>query len=210
MDRGSDPARDRAGHPRAQRRHPGRWGAVVERVEHALAAAGISYQVIGSRGFFKRKEIRTALAHLRVLVNEHDEAAFARALGIRPKVGTATIAKIIAYADRNRLTLLEAASAIDVIDGVHSRQARENVRRFAYDMLRFTGQVSSRTVSSLTHEVIRMPQGVADSLGEDDDGLERRVERLDALCEAARTYESQTDEPTLRGMAGGRDARRAG
>ena len=55
-----------------------RWGTIVDRVEHALAAAGISYQVIGSRGFFKRKEIRTALAHLRLLVNPRDEAAFAQ------------------------------------------------------------------------------------------------------------------------------------
>lgn len=186
-----------------------RWGTIVDRIEHALAAAGISYQVIGSRGFFKRKEIRTALAHLRLLCNARDEAAFARALGIRPKVGTGTIAKIIAYADRNRLTLLEAASAIDLIPGVPSSQARENVSRFAYDMLAFTGQVSTRTVSSLAHEVIRMPQGVADTLSEDDD-VEQRVERLDALCDAARTYERQTDEPTLAGwladvMLAGRD-----
>lgn len=186
-----------------------RWGTIVDRVEHALAAAGISYQVIGSRGFFKREEVRTALAHLRVLMNPRDEAAFGRALGIRPKVGTATIAKIIAYADRNRLTLLEAASAIDVIDGVRSSQARENVRRFALNMLAFTGQVNTRTISSLAHEVIRMPQGVADSLRDDDDG-EQRFERLEALRDAARTYERQTDEPTLQGwladvMLAGRD-----
>jgi DNA helicase-2/ATP-dependent DNA helicase PcrA len=186
-----------------------RWGTIVDRVEHALAAAGISYQVIGSRGFFKRKEIRTALAHLRLLCNPRDEAAFARALGIRPKVGTGTIAKIIAYADRNRLTLLEAATAIDLIGGIPSSQARENVRRFAYDMLTFTGQLTARSVSSLACEVIRMPQGVADTLGEDDDA-EQRFERLDALGDAARTYERQTDEPTLAGwladvMLAGRD-----
>ncbi len=186
-----------------------RWGTIVDRVEHALAAAGISYQVIGSRGFFKRKEIRTALAHLRLLCNPRDEAAFATALGIRPKVGTGTIAKIIAYADRNRLTLLEAATAIDLIGGIPSSQARENVTRFAYDMLTFTGQLTARSVSSLAREVIRMPQGVADTLGEDDDA-EQRFERLDALGDAARTYERQTDEPTLAGwladvMLAGRD-----
>jgi DNA helicase-2/ATP-dependent DNA helicase PcrA len=76
-------------------------------------------------------------------------------------------------------------------------------------MLAFTGQVSTRTVSSLAHEVIRMPQGVADTLSEEDD-VEQRVERLDALCDAARTYERQTDEPTLAGwladvMLAGRD-----
>jgi DNA helicase-2/ATP-dependent DNA helicase PcrA len=175
-----------------------RWGTIVDRVEHALAAAGISYQVIGSRGFFRRKEIRVALAHLRLLVNPQDEAAFATALGIRPKVGTGTIAKIIVYANRNALTLIEAATAVDLVAGVPSNQARENVRSFAYDLLAFTGQVNERSVSALAHDVIRMPLGVADSLAEAEDS-EQRFGRLDALVEAARTYERQTEDPTLAG-----------
>src|ERR1019366_9906001 len=100
-----------------------RWGTIVDRVEHALAAAGISDQVIGARGFFRRKEIRVALAHLRLLVNPQDEAAFATALGIRPKVGTGTIAKIIVYANRNALTLIEATAAGDLVAGALSHAA---------------------------------------------------------------------------------------
>jgi DNA helicase-2/ATP-dependent DNA helicase PcrA len=178
-----------------------RWGAIVNRVEHALAAAGISYRVMGSGGFFKSKEIRVALAHLRLLVNSHDEAAFATALGIRPKVGTGTIAKIIVYANRNALTLIEAATAVDLVAGVPSTQARENVRSCAYDLLAFTGQVKERSVSALAHDVIRMPLGVADSLAasEESEESERRFGRLDALVEAARTYERQTEDPTLAG-----------
>jgi DNA helicase-2/ATP-dependent DNA helicase PcrA len=182
---------------------------VVDRLEHALAAAGISYQLVGSRGFFRHPEVRAALAHLRVIVNPRDEAAFVTALEVRPEIGGGTVAKIIGYAVRNRLTLLEASMAADLLPGNISSKARENVRRFALDMLAFAGQVEGRSVSDLTHDVIRMPLGVADSLASAD-RTEHRFERLEALCEAARTYERQTDEPSLAGwladvMLAGRD-----
>jgi DNA helicase-2/ATP-dependent DNA helicase PcrA len=175
----------------------GRGRKVVEGVEHALAAAGISYQLVGSHGYFKRPEVRAALAHLRLIVNPRNEEAFATALGIRPQVGDKTIAKIVAYAGRHRLSLLEASTAVDLIGGV-DKEGRENVRRFAYDMLAFRRRAREISVSELTHEVIRMPLGVADSLAREDDG-EQRFARLEALREAARTYERQTDNPTLAG-----------
>ena len=174
----------------------GRGRGVVERVEHALAAAGINYQLIGGRGYFRRSEVRAALAHLRLIVNPRNEEAFAVALGIRPRVGDATVAKIIAYAVRNNLTLLEAATAVDVIPGIRGRQAQENIRRFAYDMLAFRRAAPTMSVSELTHDVIRMPLGVAEFVAKQED-VDQRFARLDALREAARTYERQSDEPSL-------------
>ena len=174
----------------------GRGSSVVQRVEHALAAAAINYQLIGSRGYFRRSEVRAALAHLRLIVNPRNEEAFVVALGIRPRVGDATVAKIIAYAQRNNLTLLEAATAVDLIPGIRGRQAQENTRRFAYDMLAFTRAARTMSVSELTHDVIRMPLGVGESVAKQEDA-DQRFARLDALTEAARTYERQSDEPSL-------------
>jgi DNA helicase-2/ATP-dependent DNA helicase PcrA len=174
-----------------------RYGKVVERIEHALAAAGISYQLLGTQGFFSRAEIKTVLAHLRLLVNPRDEVAFARAIEIRPKVADGTIAKIIAHSEAHRLTLLEAAAGAEMITGLPSRAARENVLRFGQDMLTLAAQADARSVSSLTQEVIRMPGGPADILARTTDEQDQRMERLDALREAARTYERQHEKPTL-------------
>jgi DNA helicase-2/ATP-dependent DNA helicase PcrA len=171
---------------------------IVDRLEHALAAAKISYRLIGSQGFFRRREVKAALAHLRVIVNPRDEAAFVAALEVRPEVSGETVAKIIAYASRNRLNLLEASMAVDLIPGRISTKARINVRRFALDMLAFQREARTRSVSALTNDVVRMPNGVADWLEQSKlKGL--RFDRLEALCEAASTYERQTDEPTLAG-----------
>ena len=176
----------------------GRDTKVVQRVERALAAASISYQTVGARGFFRHKEVRTALAHLRLLVSPRNEESFVTALAIRPQVGTETIAKIAVYAARHGLTLLEAASAVDVIEGIRSATTRENVRRFAWDMFEFAARASSCSVAELTRDMIRMPQGVGDSLAKSQDA-EQRFARLEALEEVASTYERQTDDPSLAG-----------
>ena len=146
-----------------------------------------------------------------MLVNPRDEAAFAQALAIRPRVGSGTIAKIIAYANRYGLTLLEAAAAVHVIPGVKERTTREHVSAFAYDMLEFAGRLESSAVSRLAHDVIHMRMGVAESLAKRDD-VEQRMERLKALPQAARAYERQRDRPRLEewlqdAMLAGRDDR---
>ncbi len=174
-----------------------RYGKVVERVEHALAAAGISYELLGTRGFFSRPEVKTVLAHLRLVINARDEVAFAHALEIRPKVADGTIAKVIAHSEAHHLTLLEAAAAAELITGLPSREARENVLRFGRDMLALLAQADARSVSSLTQEVIRMPGGPADMVARTSDEQDQRMERLEALREAARTYERQHEKPTL-------------
>jgi DNA helicase-2/ATP-dependent DNA helicase PcrA len=168
---------------------------ILRRVEHALAAAGIPYQLVGPKGYFDHKEVRTALAHLRLLSNPRNEEAFRRALGIRPKVGEKTIARIAAYAGRHRITLLEAALAVDVISNTRSDQAQA-VRQFALDMLALKRRAATASVSEITYEVIRMPCGIAESLIDQDDG-EQQFTRLEALCEAAKAYERQAEKPSL-------------
>jgi DNA helicase-2/ATP-dependent DNA helicase PcrA len=174
-----------------------RTGKIVERIEHALAAAAISYQLLGGQGFFARREIKTVLAHLRLLANPRDEVAFARAIEIRPKVANGTIAKIIDYSEAHHLTLLETAAEADMVHGLPNREGRENVVRFGRDMLALAARTPTRSISSLTQEVIHMPGGPADALARarDEDG--QHMERLEALRDAARTYERQHDQPTL-------------
>jgi DNA helicase-2/ATP-dependent DNA helicase PcrA len=174
-----------------------RYGKVIERIEPALTAARISYQLLGTHGFFSRAEIKTVLAHLRLLINPRDEVAFARAAEIRPKVADATIAKVIAHSEAHRLTLLQAAAGAELITGLPSRAARENVLRFGHDMLALAAQADTHSVSSLTQEVIHMPGGPADMLARANDEQDQRMEHLDALREAARIYERQHDKPTL-------------
>jgi superfamily I DNA/RNA helicase len=54
-------------------------------IELALRKAQIPYKMVGGQEFFKRKEIKDAVAYLKVLVNEKDDQSFLRILNLPPR-----------------------------------------------------------------------------------------------------------------------------
>jgi len=82
-----------------------RTNAQSRAIEDALMRSGIGYRVIGGVRFYERKEIKDALAYLRLVINPHDDVSFRRVVNV-PARG---IGK----------TVLEALEALDP-DGDHS------------------------------------------------------------------------------------------
>tara|TARA_Y100000310_G_scaffold315105_1_gene365290 strand:- start:2837 stop:4714 length:1878 start_codon:yes stop_codon:yes gene_type:complete len=71
-----------------------RVNRMSEPIERALVEKGISYDVIGSRSFYDRKEIRDCLAMLKLLANPKDGIAFSRVATLVSGVGNVTVGKI--------------------------------------------------------------------------------------------------------------------
>lgn len=65
-----------------------------------LARNGIPFVITSGVKFFEQAHIRDFVAQLRVIANPFDRAAFNRLLGMLPKVGPATISKILNAADK--------------------------------------------------------------------------------------------------------------
>ena len=59
-----------------------RTNAQSRAVEDALRAAGISYVVLGGVGFYERREIKDALAYLKLILNPHDDIALRRVINV--------------------------------------------------------------------------------------------------------------------------------
>jgi DNA helicase-2/ATP-dependent DNA helicase PcrA len=79
-------------------------------LEHALRRRRIKYKIIGGFSFFERKEIKTSLSILRLLVNADDRAAFERVVGVCCKgVGVKTVDKIFVRGVTDKVPVLEAA-----------------------------------------------------------------------------------------------------
>ena len=78
-------------------------------VEELLMDAGIPYQLIGGTRFYDRREIKDALAYLRVTVNPGDTVSLRRALNTPKRgVGDGSVAKLEAWAEAHGLTLMDA------------------------------------------------------------------------------------------------------
>src|SRR5574341_2542650 len=70
-------------------------------LEDAFRRGGIPYVVVGSVRFYERKEIKDALAYLRVIVNPADDIAFRRAIQAPGRgIGRATLGRLDEVAGR--------------------------------------------------------------------------------------------------------------
>jgi DNA helicase-2/ATP-dependent DNA helicase PcrA len=88
-----------------------RTNAQSRAVEEALASRRIPYQVVGGTGFYERREIRDALAYLRVVVNPADEVSYKRIVNVpRRGVGDTTVARLDKWALDHGVTFAEAVA----------------------------------------------------------------------------------------------------
>ncbi|MDR2460972.1 MAG: ATP-dependent helicase [Deltaproteobacteria bacterium] len=81
-------------------------------LEGPLANASIPFKHINGRTFFARKEIKDALAYLRMLTNA-DDLAFLRTVRVPSRgIGSKTIARISAFAQGYKISLYEATKEL--------------------------------------------------------------------------------------------------
>lgn len=69
-------------------------------LEEAFVRAGVPHVVIGDTAFYTRKEIKDAVAYLRVLLNPRDSVSLARIINTPPrKIGPGTLEKLTTWSD---------------------------------------------------------------------------------------------------------------
>jgi DNA helicase-2/ATP-dependent DNA helicase PcrA len=92
-----------------------RTNAQSRAIEEACLRYGLRYQLVGGTRFYQRREVKDALAYLRVLRNDHDAAAFERILNVPARsIGERTVEAVRALAaDRggDRWAAIRAAAA---------------------------------------------------------------------------------------------------
>src|SRR5919198_1738550 len=59
-----------------------RTNAQSRTIEDALMREGISYKVVGGVRFYERKEIKDALAYMRLIINPHDDVSLRRVINV--------------------------------------------------------------------------------------------------------------------------------
>jgi len=80
-----------------------RTNAQSRAIEEALVAHDVPYRVVGGTRFYDRKEIKDALAYLRLVVNPDDEVSFARVVNNPPRgIGDKALGMLSAFARSHR------------------------------------------------------------------------------------------------------------
>src|SRR5690606_36057286 len=93
--------------------------------EEVFIRVGMPYKVVGGVRFYERREVRDALAYLRMLDNPADEISLRRVLNTpRRGIGERAEAAVQAFADREQITFWEALQRAAQAPGLASRSLK--------------------------------------------------------------------------------------
>jgi len=107
-------------------------------VEELFVKYGIPYQVVGGLKYYDRREVKDALAYLRVLVNPDDVVSMKRIVNTpKRSIGDTSVAHVDRYVEAHGISFLEGLRQADQNDRLNSR-AQKAMANFVslYDHLR--------------------------------------------------------------------------
>jgi DNA helicase II / ATP-dependent DNA helicase PcrA len=115
-----------------------RTNAMSRVIEDVFVRRGIPYSVVGSVKFYDRKEVKDAIAYLRMLVNPADEVSVKRVINEpRRGIGNTTIAHVDRFSQSRGISFFEGLTSVAEIPQLNTR-AHKAVLEFTglYEMLR--------------------------------------------------------------------------
>lgn len=99
-----------------------RTNAQSRAFEEALRQRGLKYRIVGGFSFFKRAEVKDALAYVRLAMNPADDVALLRIINTPPRgIGAGTVQRLHNYAAEHGSSLWEAVVAFSE-SGVPGKQ----------------------------------------------------------------------------------------
>ncbi len=157
--------------------------------EEVFIRTGQPYKVVGGVRFYERKEVRDALAYLRVLVNTADEISLRRVLNTPKRgIGDRAEACIAALAERDRTTFWEALTRAAEAPGLATRSLK-NIVAFVAIIQELQSMVEADERPDVILESVLERSGyLAELEASDDPQDDTRVENLAELVAVAREF----------------------
>jgi len=167
-----------------------RAGFQTREFEERLITLGVPYRVVGGARFYERKEVRDAVAYLRVIHQPDDDLAFERIANVpRRGIGDTTLRAVHAYARAQRLSLTRAVAALVATDELPAA-ARRNLRALLDDFDRWRQAAAVEALPDLMRMVLD-ESGYTGALQKDrSPEAPGRLENLKELVTALDEYET--------------------
>ncbi len=164
-------------------------------LEDSLRRSTIPYVIVGGARFYERREIKDALAYLRLATNPADDVGFKRAIAAPSRgIGRATLARLEEMARREKIPLLEACGRLGDEIAAKPQRALEEFARLIADLRE---RKSALALPALIDEVVSR-SGYREALrAERTAEAEGRLENLEELIAAAEEFQHARESATL-------------
>ncbi len=157
--------------------------------EEIFIRTGQPYKVVGGVRFYERKEVRDAIAYLRMLLNPADEISLRRVLNTPKRgIGDRAEACVAAYAERERIIFFEALRQADQAPGIATRSLK-SIQPFVAMVEELQSMVAAGERPDVILESVLANSGYLTELESSDDPQdETRLENLAELVAVAREF----------------------
>jgi DNA helicase-2/ATP-dependent DNA helicase PcrA len=161
--------------------------------EEVFVRLGMPYRVVGGVRFYERREVRDALAYLRMLVNPDDEVSLRRILNTPKRgIGDRAVECVTSYASRERITFWEGLRRADQAPGLVQRSLTA-IQGFVALVEELQSMVDAGERADVVLESVLARSGYLDELEASDDPQDgTRLENLAELVAVAREF---SDDP---------------
>lgn len=175
-----------------------RTNAQSRALEEVFVRAGLPYRVVGGTRFYERREVKDALAYLRVLANPDDVVNLRRILNVPKRgIGERAEACISALAERERIGFAAALQRAEDAPGIATRSLA-CVQQFTalVDGLRTLVEGGAGPATAL--EAVLVQTGYLAELRDSPDPQdESRVENLAELAGVAQEFQTANPDGSL-------------
>ncbi|MEO8828165.1 DNA helicase PcrA [Lapillicoccus sp.] len=172
-----------------------RTNAQSRAFEEVLVRVGMPYKVVGGTRFYERKEIKDALAYLRVVSNPADTVNLRRIINVPKRgIGERAEACVAQLADRERIPFVAALGRAADAPGIATRSvAAITVFTDLLESLRLVWE-SGAGVAGLLEATVEQSGYLRELRSSTDPQDETRVENLAELVEVAREFDETRAE----------------
>jgi len=167
-------------------------------LEEKLIAGRLPYRIYGGLRFFERMEVKDALAWLRLLANRDDDVSFERAVSTPSRgVGATSLERLRLFARETGISLWRAARA-----GGSALGRTANALLQFLDLVDIIAATTREQPLTKVMDIVIEKSGLkahygpggAGARGATQDQVEARLENLEELVNAARSFERPEEE----------------
>jgi len=184
-------------------------------IEDALMREGIAYKIVGGVRFYERKEIKDAIAYLKLIVNPYDDVSVRRVINVPARgVGKGVMDGLESLGPPADLPPLLAAGLepvassnslwVKIERAINERaltpRATASLTVFRDLIVALTEMARVDSVSIAVGKALDQSGYLRDLREDRSEEAEARIENLAELVSAAREYEARDPEPSLGGF----------
>jgi DNA helicase II / ATP-dependent DNA helicase PcrA len=182
------------------------WGsfAILYRInaqsrsfEELLIKTDIPYTIVGGFKFYERKEIKDAIAYLRLIANPSDTVSLLRVINTPKRgIGKTTIDHLLNASQELNIPLWEILKDETSVNTIAGRAAKK-ISQFANLIIEGQNLTEEATVGEILNFILDNSGYISDLQSQGTDEAESRLENINELYNAVLQFQEDNEENSL-------------